>query len=70
MSPKKLEPVAIVGVSALFPGSLDKTGFWSDILAGADRMSAVPALRSKPCLAHFLLVSALPLLLPSVRPTT
>ena len=27
-------PIAIVGVSALFPGSSDATGFWSDILAG------------------------------------
>ncbi|MEO6651914.1 MAG: SDR family NAD(P)-dependent oxidoreductase [Ilumatobacteraceae bacterium] len=36
-------PVAIVGVSALFPGSVDSTGFWSDILAGTDRMTSVPA---------------------------
>ncbi|MFT5026172.1 MAG: acyl transferase domain-containing protein, partial [Ilumatobacter sp.] len=35
-------PVAIVGVSALFPGSVDSTGFWNDILAGTDRMSDVP----------------------------
>ena len=36
-------PIAVVGVSALFPGSVDSTGFWSDILAGTDRMSDVPA---------------------------
>ncbi len=34
--------LAVIGVSALFPGSVDSTGFWSDILSGADRMSAVP----------------------------
>ena len=36
-------PIAIVGVSALFPGSLDSTGFWSDILAGTDLITDVPA---------------------------
>jgi acyl transferase domain-containing protein len=36
-------PIAVVGVSALFPGSIDSTGFWSDILDGTDRMSDVPA---------------------------
>ena len=30
-------------MSALFPGSVDSTGFWDDILRGTDRMSAVPA---------------------------
>ena len=34
-------PIAIVGVSALFPGSLDATGFWSDILAGTDLITDV-----------------------------
>ena len=29
------EPVAIVGMGALFPGSSDVAGFWRDILAGA-----------------------------------
>ena len=28
------QPIAVVGVSALFPGSTDATGFWQDILAG------------------------------------
>ena len=40
---KTRPPIAIVGVSALFPGSVDSTGFWSDILAGTDRMTDVPA---------------------------
>ncbi|HOZ57876.1 MAG TPA: beta-ketoacyl synthase N-terminal-like domain-containing protein, partial [Nakamurella multipartita] len=35
-------PIAVVGVSALFPGSSDVTGFWRDILAGTDRMTPVP----------------------------
>ena len=35
-------PIAIVGVSALFPGSLDATGFWRDILQGSDLMTDVP----------------------------
>ncbi|MEM6793982.1 MAG: beta-ketoacyl synthase N-terminal-like domain-containing protein, partial [Acidobacteriota bacterium] len=35
-------PVAVVGVSALFPGSVNSTGFWSDILAGRDLLTDVP----------------------------
>ena len=35
-------PIAIVGVSALFPGSLDSTGFWSDIFRGVDLLEEVP----------------------------
>lgn len=34
--------IAIVGVSALFPGSQDANGFWQDILAGKDCLSDVP----------------------------
>ena len=37
------EPIAVVGLSCLFPGTLDETGFWSDILAGRDRITDVPA---------------------------
>ncbi len=37
------QPIAIVGVSALFPGSSDATGFWRDILAGRDLIGDVPA---------------------------
>ncbi len=35
-------PIAVVGVSALFPGSTDATGFWKDILAGTDLIRDVP----------------------------
>ncbi|MEE9414306.1 MAG: beta-ketoacyl synthase N-terminal-like domain-containing protein, partial [Acidimicrobiales bacterium] len=35
-------PIAVVGVSALFPGSIDSTGFWNDILAGTDRLVDIP----------------------------
>ena len=38
----KFEPIAVVGVSALFPGSIDKTGFWTDILAGKDLLKEIP----------------------------
>ena len=36
-------PIAVVGVSALFPGSSDAAGFWQDILEGTDLLSDVPA---------------------------
>src|SRR5690606_11285055 len=36
-------PIAVVGVSALFPGSQDAAGFWSDIVRGADLLGEVPA---------------------------
>jgi len=35
-------PIAVVGVSALFPGSSDEVGFWRDILAGRDLIRDVP----------------------------
>jgi acyl transferase domain-containing protein len=34
--------IAIVGMSALFPGSRDLGGFWRDIVDGADRLTEVP----------------------------
>lgn len=37
------QTIAVVGVSALFPGSLDAHGSWRDILAGADLISDVAA---------------------------
>lgn len=43
--PEKFQPIAIVGVSALFPGSSDAHGFWRDILAGRDLITEVPAQR-------------------------
>ncbi|MDP6932935.1 MAG: beta-ketoacyl synthase N-terminal-like domain-containing protein, partial [Myxococcota bacterium] len=36
-------PLAVVGASALFPGSIDARGFWSDILAAKDLIGDVPA---------------------------
>ena len=36
-------PIAVVGVSALFPGSDNSAGFWTDILSGTDRITDVPA---------------------------
>ena len=35
--------IAVVGVSALFPGSLSATGFWKDILEGRDLITDVPS---------------------------
>jgi acyl transferase domain-containing protein/NAD(P)-dependent dehydrogenase (short-subunit alcohol dehydrogenase family) len=35
-------PIAVVGVSALFPGSTDARGFWHDILAAKDLIMDVP----------------------------
>ncbi len=39
------EPIAIVGVSALFPGSENEEGFWRDIVGGKDLITDVPASR-------------------------
>ena len=36
------EPVAIVGVAGIFPGSTDTAGFWNDIVNGRDLLSDVP----------------------------
>ena len=35
-------PIAVVGVSALFPDSVDATGFWRNILSGSDLIREVP----------------------------
>ena len=42
-TPKVRPPIAVVGVSALLPGSTDAGGFWNDILAGKDLLTDVPA---------------------------
>src|SRR5690606_6637406 len=34
--------IAVVGVSAIFPGSVSAGGFWRDILAGSDLITDVP----------------------------
>src|SRR5437764_5999278 len=36
-------PIAVVGVSALLPGSKDANGFWRAVLAGRDLVTEVPA---------------------------
>src|SRR5580700_240809 len=38
----KREPIAIVGVTALFPGSIDTAGFWNDIVNARDLLTDVP----------------------------
>lgn len=43
MTALQRQPIAIVGVSAIFPGSHDANGFWRDILAGKDLLTDVPA---------------------------
>ena len=40
--------LAVVGVSAHFPGSTTADGFWRDILAGRDLISDVPATHWLP----------------------
>ncbi|WP_437648433.1 SDR family NAD(P)-dependent oxidoreductase [Sorangium sp. So ce362] len=42
-SSSRIPPIAVVGVSAIFPGSLDAHGFWRDILAGTDLITDVPS---------------------------
>ena len=39
---RRQTPIAVVGVSALFPGSQDVGGFWRDLLAGRDLIREVP----------------------------
>jgi len=38
----KREPVAIIGVSSIYPGSFNAPGFWRDILAGRDMIEDIP----------------------------
>jgi acyl transferase domain-containing protein len=40
--PKQQEPIAIVGISGLFPGSVDIAAFWNNILKGADLITDIP----------------------------
>jgi 3-oxoacyl-(acyl-carrier-protein) synthase/NAD(P)H-dependent flavin oxidoreductase YrpB (nitropropane dioxygenase family) len=39
------EPVAIIGMECIFPGSLDVESFWTHILEGRDAVTEVPAER-------------------------
>jgi acyl transferase domain-containing protein/acyl carrier protein/NADP-dependent 3-hydroxy acid dehydrogenase YdfG len=43
--PSDFSPIAVTGVSAIFPGSTDAYGFWRDILAGRDLITDVPESR-------------------------
>ena len=36
------EPLAVVGLSAIFPGSVDRYGFWNDIFKGRDLIGDGP----------------------------
>lgn len=38
----KQEEIAVVGISALFPGSVDQYGFWNSIVQGKDFITDVP----------------------------
>lgn len=39
---RPMTSIAVVGISALFPGSSDARGFWADIMAGRDLITDVP----------------------------
>lgn len=39
---RQMAGIAVVGISALFPGSSDARGFWADIMAGRDLITDVP----------------------------
>ena len=41
-SPEPRTPIAVVGVSAIFPGSTERQGFWRDIVTGRDLITDVP----------------------------
>jgi acyl transferase domain-containing protein len=43
MSEPQNMPIAVIGVSALFPGSAERDGFWRNLLTGADLIEEVPA---------------------------
>ncbi|MEQ1569976.1 MAG: beta-ketoacyl synthase N-terminal-like domain-containing protein, partial [Myxococcota bacterium] len=43
MNPTTHPKIAVVGVSAIFPGSTDAAGFWHDIVVGKDLIRDVPA---------------------------
>jgi acyl transferase domain-containing protein/NADP-dependent 3-hydroxy acid dehydrogenase YdfG len=38
-------PIAVVGLAAFMPGSIDLTGFWRNVLTGRDLMTDVPPSR-------------------------
>jgi acyl transferase domain-containing protein/NADP-dependent 3-hydroxy acid dehydrogenase YdfG len=40
--PVRTMPIAVVGVSSIFPGTTSTAAFWRDILEGKDRLTEVP----------------------------
>ncbi|MGW1072076.1 SDR family oxidoreductase [Streptomyces sp. NPDC002537] len=50
-APQPLD-VAIVGMSAMFPGAPDLPAYWAQVLGGADAVTEVPADRWDPALHH------------------
>ncbi len=40
--PVRTTPIAVVGVSSIFPGTTSTIAFWRDILEGTDRLTEVP----------------------------
>src|SRR5690349_462811 len=38
----RFTPIAIVGISAIFPGSRNRQGFWRDIVSGKDLITDIP----------------------------
>ena len=42
MPKSTVEPIAVIGLGAIFPGRGDITGFWRDIFEGRDLLSQVP----------------------------
>ncbi|MDY6822160.1 MAG: beta-ketoacyl synthase N-terminal-like domain-containing protein, partial [Deferribacterota bacterium] len=38
----KFKPIAVVGISAIFPGSVNVTGFWKNIMEKADLFEEIP----------------------------
>ena len=43
------EPIALVGMSCLFPGKTGNQGYWHTLLAGVDRIREIPPGRWRPC---------------------
>ncbi|WP_149551205.1 SDR family NAD(P)-dependent oxidoreductase [Streptomyces marokkonensis] len=51
-TPLPEQPVAVIGMAGYLPGSDDPAGFWADLLAGRDLVTAVPADRWDHGLYH------------------
>ncbi len=43
MSDIQSNPIAVVGAAAIFPGSVEASGFWNDILAAKDMVTDIPS---------------------------